>query len=71
MNPEEVQDLIDQSIEIAITKHNRNASMISMLLGFSFMGAFVDGLFRVLGIVPPFMGLDVNIIPEIARHWTA
>ena len=71
MNPEEVQDLIDQSIEIAITKHNRNASMISMLLGFSFMGAFVDGLFRVLGIVPPFMGLDVSIIPEIARHWTA
>ncbi len=71
MTPEEVQDLIDQSIEIAINRHNRNASMISMALGFSFMGAFVDGLFRMLGIVPPFMGLDVNIIPEIAKYWNA
>ena len=34
--------------------------MVSMALGFCFMGAFVDGLFRVLGIVPPFMGLDVK-----------
>ena len=56
MTPEEVQDLIDQSIELAINKHNRNASMVSMALGFCFMGAFVDGLFRVLGIVPPFYG---------------
>ena len=39
--------------------------MVSMALGFCFMGAFVDGLFRVLGIVPPFMGLDVSIIPEL------
>tara|TARA_Y100001951_G_scaffold45200_1_gene35658 strand:+ start:189 stop:404 length:216 start_codon:yes stop_codon:yes gene_type:complete len=69
MTPEEVQDLIDQSIATAINKHNRNASMISMVLGFSFMGAFVDGLFRVLGILPPFMGLDVSIIPEIAKQW--
>ena len=71
MTPEEVQDLIDQSIEIAINRHNRNASMISMALGFCFMGAFVDGLFRMLGIVPPFMGLDVNIIPEIVKYWNA
>ena len=71
MTPEEVQDLIDQSIEIAINRHNRNASMISMALGFCFMGAFVDGLFRMLGIVPPFMGLDVNIITDIAKYWNA
>tara|TARA_R100000231_G_scaffold81204_1_gene62297 strand:+ start:233 stop:448 length:216 start_codon:yes stop_codon:yes gene_type:complete len=69
MTPEEVQSLIDQSIAVAINKHNRNASMISMVLGFSFMGAFVDGLFRILGIVPPFMGLDISIIPEIAKQW--
>ena len=34
MTPEEVQDLIDQSIEIAINQHNRNATMVSMALGF-------------------------------------
>ena len=71
MTPEEVQALIDQSIAVAINQHNRNATMVSMSLGFVFMGAFVDGLFRVLGIVPPFMRLDVNIIPEIAKYWNA
>jgi hypothetical protein len=43
--------------------------MVSAALGFVFMGAFADGLFRVLGFIPPFMGIDVNIIPEIAKQW--
>ena len=42
MTPEEVQALIDQSIAVAINQHNRNATMVSMSLGFVFMGAFVD-----------------------------
>ena len=69
MSQEEIQDLIDQSVSIAINRHNRNASMVSAALGFVFMGAFADGLFRVLGFIPPFMGIDVNIIPEIAKQW--
>ena len=69
MSQQEIQDLIDQSVSIAINRHNRNASMVSAALGFVFMGAFADGLFRVLGIIPPFMGIDVNIIPEIAKQW--
>ena len=62
MSPQEVQDLIDESIAVAINRHNRNASMISATLGFIFMGAFADGLFRVLGVIPPFMDIDVSII---------
>ena len=69
MSPQEIQELIDQSVSIAINRHNRNASMISAVLGFVFMGAFADGLFRILGFIPPFMGIDVNIIPEIAKQW--
>ena len=69
MSQQEIQDLIDQSVSIAINRHNRNASMVSAALGFVFMGAFADGLFRVLGVIPPFMGIDVNIIPEIAKQW--
>ena len=53
MSNQEIQELIDQSIAIAINRHNRNASMISATLGFIFMGAFADGLFRVLGVIPP------------------
>ena len=69
MSQQEIQRLIDESISVAINRHNRNASMISASLGFIFMGAFADGLFRVLGIIPPFMDIDVNIIPEIAKQW--
>ena len=69
MSQQEIQNLIDQSVSIAINRHNRNASMVSAALGFVFMGAFADGLFRVLGVIPPFMGIDVNIIPEIAKQW--
>ena len=71
MSQQEIQDLIDQSVSIAINRHNRNASMVSAALGFVFMGAFADGLIRVLGFIPPFMGIDVNIIPEIAKQWQA
>ena len=69
MSQQEIQNLIDQSVSIAINRHYRNASMVSAALGFVFMGAFADGLFRVLGVIPPFMGIDVNIIPEIAKQW--
>ena len=36
-----------------------------MILGFTTLALFVDGLLRVLGIVPPFMDLDVNILERI------
>ena len=68
MSQQEIQKLIDRSVSIAINRHNRNASIVSAALGFIFMGAFADGLFRVLGVIPPFMGIDVNIIPEIAKQ---
>ena len=57
--------MINESIEIAMRKHNRNATLISMALGALFMAAFVDGLFRILCLAPPFLGLDVNIIQKV------
>ena len=65
MNKEDVKNMIDRSIEIAMDKHNRNATIISAILGFFCLAAFVDGLFRILGRIPPFLGLDVNIIPSL------
>ena len=58
---EECQDMIDD----AIRQHNRNASIISMFLGITFLALFVDGFFRVIGMIPPFMGIDVNILHEV------
>ena len=53
--------------EEAMAKHNREATIISMILGFTCLALFLDGLLRILGIIPPFAGLDVNILDDIAE----
>ena len=71
---EEVDILIRAAVEEAraideasMAKHNREATIISMILGFTCLALFVDGLLRILGIIPPFMDLDVNILDDIAE----
>ena len=70
---EEVDAMIAEAVEEArrideasMAKHNREATIISMILGFTALALFVDGLLRILGIIPPFMHLDVNIIDKVA-----
>ena len=64
-----VKEAVDEAVRIdeaSMAKHNRDATVISMILGFTTLALFVDGLLRMLGIVPPFMDLDVNILERIA-----
>ena len=51
--------------EASMAKHNREATIISMILGFTCLALFLDGLLRILGVIPPFMHLDVNVIDQI------
>ena len=51
--------------EASMAKHNRDATVISMILGFTTLALFVDGLLRLLGIIPPFMDVDINILERI------
>tara|TARA_B100001109_G_scaffold163523_1_gene133185 strand:- start:29 stop:343 length:315 start_codon:yes stop_codon:yes gene_type:complete len=51
--------------EASMAKHNREATIISMILGFTCLALFLDGLLRILGVIPPFAGLDVNVIDQI------
>ena len=53
---------------ILMAKHNRNATIISMILGFMCLALFLDGLLRILGIIPPFMDLDVNVIDYVIER---
>jgi hypothetical protein len=69
---EEVDQLIVYAVnearridEESMRKHNKEATMISMALGFTTLALFVDGLLRLLGIVPPFMDINISIIDEI------
>ena len=63
-----VKEAVEQAKKIdeeSMAKHNRDATVISMILGFTTLALFVDGLLRMLGIIPPFMHLDVNILDKI------
>ena len=51
--------------EASMAKHNRDATVISMILGFTTLALFVDGLLRLLGIIPPFMEVDINLLDKI------
>jgi len=69
---EEVDMLVQAAVAEAhemdqkmMAKHNRNATIISMILGLICLALFLDGLLRILGIVPPFMDLDVNILDDV------
>ena len=71
-NKQEVDAMIAAALEEAraideasMAKHNREATIISMILGFTCLALFLDGLLRILGVIPPFMHLDVNVIDQI------
>ena len=66
-----VKEAVDEARRIddeSMAKHNREATVISMILGFTTLALFVDGLLRMLGIIPPFMDLDVNILERIVER---
>ena len=46
---EECQEMIDA----AIRKHNRNASIISMCVGWIVLALFAEGLLRLIGVIDP------------------
>ena len=63
-----VKEAIEEAVRIdeaSMAKHNREATVISMILGFTTLALFVDGLLRMLGIIPPFMEIDINILDKI------
>ena len=47
----EVQKMIDD----AIRRHNRNASIISMCVGWVVLALFAEGLLRLIGVIPPLL----------------
>ena len=63
-----VKEAVEEAVKIdeaSMAKHNREATVISMILGFTTLALFFDGLLRMLGIIPPFMDIDVNILERI------
>ena len=46
---EKCQEMIDD----AIRRHNRNAGLISMCVGWVVLALFAEGLLRLIGVIPP------------------
>ena len=54
----EVQEMIDA----AIRQHNRNASIISMCVGWVVLALSAEGLLRLIGVIPPvFPWLNITL----------
>jgi predicted nucleic acid-binding Zn ribbon protein len=55
---EKCQEMIDD----AIRKHNRNASIISMCVGWVVLALFAEGLLRLIGVIDPvFPWLNIHL----------
>jgi hypothetical protein len=55
----EVQEMIDA----AIRRHNRNASIISMCVGWVVLALFAEGLLRLVGVIPPLLPwIKINLV---------
>ena len=70
---EEVDAMIDAAVaearaidEASMAEHNFKATVISMVLGFTCLALFLDGTLRLLGIIPPFLDIDISIVDKIA-----
>ena len=49
-------------IDDAIRKHNRNAGIISMCVGWVVLALFAEGLLRLIGVIPPmFPSLNLTL----------
>ena len=54
--------------EASMAEHNFKATIISMILGGLCLALFVDGLLRLLGIIPPFADIDISIVDKIVER---
>ena len=70
---QQVDDMVAEAVEEArrideasMAEHNFKATIISMILGFICLALFLDGTLRLLGIIPPFMDIDISIIDKVA-----
>jgi predicted nucleic acid-binding Zn ribbon protein len=49
------QKQCQEMIDDAIRRHNRNASIISMCVGWVVLSLFAEGLLRLVGVIPPLL----------------
>ena len=49
------EDKCQEMIDAAIRRHNRNAGIISVIVGWVVLSLFAEGLLRLIGVIPPLL----------------
>ncbi len=56
------EEKCQEMIDAAIRRHNRNASIISMCVGWVVLALFAEGLLRLVGAIPPLLPwMDISL----------
>ena len=59
--PQDYKDEVSAMIDEAMNSHVQTSTLISAGLGFTILGLFVEGLLRLLGVISPFMGINIDV----------
>ena len=69
--PVEYREEVKSMIDAELAKHVRDSAILSAFLGAIVLALFVDGLMRMMGVVPPFLGIDVRVVESLRHFATA
>lgn len=59
--PQDYKNEVSAMIDEAMNRHVQTSTLISAGLGFTILGLFVEGLLRLLGVISPFMGINIDV----------
>ena len=60
--PKDYRDEVTSMIEQAMHEHVTQSALLSAGLGLVVLSLFVDGLLRLVGVIPPFMGINISVM---------
>jgi len=60
--PQDYRDEVSTMINQAMQEHVTQSTLISAGLGLLLLALFVEGLLRLVGVIPPFMGINISVL---------
>jgi hypothetical protein len=61
--PQDYRDEVSTMINQAMQEHVTQSALLSAGLGILLLALFVEGLLRLVGVIPPFMGINISVMP--------
>ena len=61
--PQDYRDEVSTMINQAMQEHVTQSTLISAVMGLLLLALFVEGLLRLVGVIPPFLGINISVMP--------